>query len=116
MTPYPNKLKKTDFTVTEMPELDLKTMVSCLSNDYTGPVGTPKIQLTDDARLICKSTVSGYSLKLKKWRTYILIYFPSNIVTNNNLQYSSSLILSKKSNGMTTPSPNLSSPPTPKTS
>jgi hypothetical protein len=52
-----------------MPGLDFKAMVSFLSNDYAGELGAPKIQLTDDARLICKSTVPGYSLKLKKWST-----------------------------------------------
>ena len=61
-----------------MPGLDFKAMVSCLSNDYAGELGAPKIQLTDDARLICKSTVPGYSLKLKKWSTCPHALLPQN--------------------------------------
>jgi hypothetical protein len=47
--------------------MDFKKMVTIIQNDYAVEGVTPKISLTDNGLLICKSTVPGYSLKLKKW-------------------------------------------------
>lgn len=42
-----------------------------LANDYTHQEeNQPKLKLTPEAHLICRSTVKGYSLKLKKWRKH----------------------------------------------
>jgi hypothetical protein len=38
------------------------------STVYETEVGKPKVRLTSEAHLICKTTVPGYSLSLKKWR------------------------------------------------
>jgi hypothetical protein len=57
-----------------MPGLDFKKLELIIKNDYEAECEAPKITLTDDGRLICKSTVPGYSLKLKKWSTYSLFF------------------------------------------
>jgi hypothetical protein len=64
---YNDDLHPADFKITEIPGMDFKKMVTIIQNDYAVESVTPKIALTDDGRLICKSTVPGYSLKLKKW-------------------------------------------------
>ena len=60
-------LKDTDFTVSQVPEIQEKT-----TNRARGDFGvvqvSPKIKLTEESHLLCRETVSGYSLKLKKWR------------------------------------------------
>ncbi len=67
---YSDDLHPADFEITETPILDFNKMEMVIQNDYEVEGETPKISLTDDGRLICKSTVPGYSLKLKKWSTY----------------------------------------------
>ncbi|KAF4625275.1 hypothetical protein G7Y89_g12896 [Cudoniella acicularis] len=47
-------------------------------DNYTTTTTSPKVGLTAIGHLICKSTVAGYSLKLKKW------HFVSEIVWNDD--------------------------------
>jgi hypothetical protein len=61
-----NDLKDEDFTIIEVPELSERT-ANRLKSDYSLVQVSPKIKLTEEAHLICKEVVSGYSLKLKKW-------------------------------------------------
>jgi hypothetical protein len=67
---YGDALLPADFEVYRKGGMDFEKMAA-LMNDYQVEDG-PKINLTDDGRLICKSTVPGYSLKQKKWREYTL--------------------------------------------
>jgi hypothetical protein len=39
-------------------------------NRYTGGDAPPKVSLTGDAHMICRPTLQGYSLKLKKWSKF----------------------------------------------
>jgi len=63
---YGDALLPADFVISQRQGMGFKTM-AVLMNDYQAEDG-PKINLTDDGRLICKSTVPGYSLKQKRWR------------------------------------------------
>jgi hypothetical protein len=56
-------LQEDDFTASEVPD------VAGNSNYETESTST-NLKLTSKAHLICKSTLRGYSLKLKKWRMY----------------------------------------------
>ena len=64
---YNDDLHPADFKVNQKVGMDFKKMVTVIQNDYEDEGEGPKIDLTDDGRLICKSTVPGYSLKQKKW-------------------------------------------------
>ena len=44
-----------------------------LENDFGAQETAPKVRLTADGHLICKSSVPGYSLKLKKWSMLLLL-------------------------------------------
>lgn len=71
---YGDDLHAADFVVTEMPGNASKKQLTALENDYEVEQDTPKVALTDEGRLICKSSVPGYSLKLKKWSMYCPFY------------------------------------------
>ncbi|KAF4626492.1 hypothetical protein G7Y89_g11663 [Cudoniella acicularis] len=75
---YTDSLKATDYRIAEIPNVSFKTLVNAVDNDYAMEEVAPKVRLTADGHLICKSTVPGYSLKLKKW------HFVSEIVWNDN--------------------------------
>ena len=59
-------LHDSDYTITEAPLV--KSGGKPAGNDYDEQETAPKVTLTEQSLLICKSTVKGYSLKLKKWR------------------------------------------------
>lgn len=63
---YTDDLNEADFSLSEAPT-SFKAMVSSLENDFGAQETAPKVRLTADGHLICKSSVPGYSLKLKKW-------------------------------------------------
>ncbi|KAH6692073.1 ATPase [Leptodontidium sp. MPI-SDFR-AT-0119] len=79
---YGDDLNEADFTVSEAPT-SFKAMVSSLENDFGAEQAAPKIRLTADGHLICKSSVPGYSLKLKKWMLFF-VDFVKEIVWNDN--------------------------------
>jgi hypothetical protein len=60
-----DELHESDYTVSEVPATNRSKKVK-----YAEEEASPKIKLTEEAHLICKSTLLGYSLKLKKWRKY----------------------------------------------
>jgi len=70
-TAYNDDLHAQDFKVSQTAVMDFKKMVTVVENDYEDEGNGPKIDLTDDGRLICKSTIPGYSLKQKKWSKYL---------------------------------------------
>ena len=60
-----------DFASSDAPTA--KTNNSRLSKveaNFAEEVAAPVVKLTEEAHLICKSTLLGYSLKLKKWRKF----------------------------------------------
>ncbi|KAH7388922.1 ATPase [Cadophora sp. MPI-SDFR-AT-0126] len=79
---YSDDLNEADFTLTE-PPTSFKAMVSSLENDFDAGENAPKRRLTADGHLICKSSVPGYSLKLKKWMLFF-VDFVKEIVWNDN--------------------------------
>ena len=71
---YGDSLNENDFTLSEAPT-SFKAMVSNLDNDFVTEQVAPKVRLTADGHLICKSSVPGYSLKLKKWSMSFEVFF-----------------------------------------
>ncbi|MAD84339.1 MAG: hypothetical protein CL912_15350 [Deltaproteobacteria bacterium] len=69
---YTDDLNEADFSLSEAPT-SFKAMVSSLENDFGAQETAPKVRLTADGHLICKSSVPGYSLKLKKWSMLLLL-------------------------------------------
>lgn len=64
-----NDLKDEDFTRSDVPEVKATMSDGDSSQgDYDVIQVNPGLRLTEEAHLICKATVTGYSLKLKKWR------------------------------------------------
>jgi hypothetical protein len=53
--------------MSEVPGMNFKDMVTVIQNDYAVEQEAPKLSLTADGHVICKASVPGYSLKLKKW-------------------------------------------------
>ena len=76
---YNDDLHSGDFKVNQKLDLDFKKKVTVIQNDYESEGDGPKIELTEDGHLICKSTVPGYSLKQKKWSKYSFQSFPDQI-------------------------------------
>lgn len=77
-------LQEKDFTLSEDPVIKAKdprlTKVEAkFAEDETEPV----VKLTEEAHLICKPTLLGYSLKLKKW-LYFFVDFVGEIQFNDN--------------------------------
>lgn len=66
-----NDLKDEDFTRSDVLEVEA-TMSDGVSSQggYNVIQVKPGLKLTEEAHLICKATVTGYSLKLKKWRKH----------------------------------------------
>jgi hypothetical protein len=60
-----DELHESDYIVSEVQATN-KTK----KEKYAEEDASPKVNLTEEAHLICKSTLPGYSLKLKKWRKY----------------------------------------------
>jgi len=77
---YGDDLHKKDFAISEVSGMSFKDMVTVIHNDYTIEQEEPKITLTAEGHLICKSVVPGYSLKLKRWSAY-----PSNPALESSL-------------------------------
>jgi hypothetical protein len=60
-----------DFTISEAPASEARnSRLSKAEANFAEEVVAPVVKLTEEAHLICKSTLPGYSLKLKKWREY----------------------------------------------
>lgn len=60
-----------DFTISDSPAAkENKSRLSKAEANFADEAVAPAVKLTEDAQLICKSTLLGYSLKLKKWRNY----------------------------------------------
>jgi hypothetical protein len=58
-----------DFTISETPAAKVKnSRLTKAESNFAEEAVAPKVKLTEEAHLICKSTLLGYSLKLKKWR------------------------------------------------
>lgn len=72
-------LHDSDFSVSEVSVADTKAM----QNDYATKEISPEVKLSPEAHLICKATVPGYSLKLKKW-LYFFVDFVKDIEWNDN--------------------------------
>ncbi|PMD36930.1 ATPase [Hyaloscypha variabilis F] len=80
---YNDDLHPQDFKVSQTATMDFKKMVTVIQNDYEDEGDGPKIDLTDDGCLICKSTIPGYSLKQKKWMLFF-VDFIKEIEWNEN--------------------------------
>jgi hypothetical protein len=76
-------LKDADFSVSELPPTSTDSVAQNTGNAYTDEAPEPKLSLTPEAHLICKATVPGYSLKLKKW-LYFFVDNVSEISWNDN--------------------------------
>jgi len=61
--------------------MNFKDMVTVIQNDYAVEQEAPKLNLTADGHVICKASVPGYSLKLKKWSKIPTTSFKTS--TNN---------------------------------
>ncbi|KAH8652698.1 ATPase [Tricladium varicosporioides] len=82
-TSYNDSLNKADYVITQVPDMSFKTLVSNLENDFNLEEASPLMRLTSDGHLICKATVPGYSLKLKKWMLFFVDKV-TEIVWNDN--------------------------------
>jgi hypothetical protein len=61
-----------DFTISEAPVAKKNSSrLTKAEAKFSEDLVAPTVQLTEEGHLICKSTLLGYSLKLKKWRKYI---------------------------------------------
>jgi hypothetical protein len=58
-----DELHESDFITKEISPTKFAKSVN-----YADKEESPEIKLTEEAHLICKSTLLGYSLKLKRWR------------------------------------------------
>jgi hypothetical protein len=66
-----DELHDEDFTISDVPAAKAKnSRLSKAEANFAEEAVAPVVKLTEDAHLICKSTLLGYSLKLKKWRKY----------------------------------------------
>jgi hypothetical protein len=63
-----SELSDEHYIVEESTEDDTQQKIG--STDYQTETAKPKVRLTSEAHLICKTTVQGYSLTLKKWCKY----------------------------------------------
>jgi hypothetical protein len=60
-----------DFTISEAPAAKAQnSRLSKAEANFAEETVAPVVKLTEEAHLICKSTLLGYSLKLKKWRKF----------------------------------------------
>ena len=57
-----------DFTISEVPAAKAKnSRLTKAEANFAEETIAPVVRLREEAHLICKSTLLGYSLKLKKW-------------------------------------------------
>ena len=59
-----DELEECDYTMSDPP-----SPKETATNDYSNEEMPSNLSLTDFAHLICKATLLGYSMKLKKWST-----------------------------------------------
>lgn len=91
-----DELDECDYTLSDLPATK-----ETAANSYSNEEVSPNILLTDFGHLICKATLLGYSMKLKKWsRDPSVIHF---IYLANRIKCTFSLIMSEKLSGMIMP-------------
>jgi hypothetical protein len=85
-----------DFTISDAPTVQAKnSRLSRAEANFAEEAVAPVVKLTEEAYLICKSTLLGYSLKLKKWRKCSINPEHSALITNRQQSTSSSTLLRK---------------------
>jgi len=57
-------LHESDYTVSEVLAFVASTINNTRKNNFAGEEVSPEVKLTEEAHIICKSTLLGYSLKL----------------------------------------------------
>jgi hypothetical protein len=66
-----------DFTIEDAPASGPQNCkLSKAEQSFAETTTSPVVKLTEDAHVICKSTLLGYSLKLKKWRKFSFNHSP----------------------------------------
>lgn len=68
------ELHKSDYIESDVPATNAPAI-----NNYAKEEMSPTVNLTKDAHLICKPTLLGYSLKLKKWSKYSTGIIPRTV-------------------------------------
>lgn len=64
-----DELYEEDFTLSEAPAAKAEhARLTEAEANFAEEGDAPVLKLTEEAHLICKSSLLGYSLKLKKWR------------------------------------------------